>query len=73
MKFRVGIILVSLIALAACGVKGPPLPPVADDPASSERENRAEAALLPSASPSPSAEPMPAVPTSKKKRSKRSR
>ena len=73
MKFGVGVLLASCFVLSACGVKGPPLPPVADDPAASERENKAAEAMLPSPTPSPSAEPMPAVPTPKKKRSTRSR
>ncbi len=52
-----------LLSFAACGVKGPPLPPVADNPAASERENR-EVVAAPSPTPTPS--PTPVKRTSKK-------
>lgn len=56
MKFFLSVLF--LLLLSACGVKGPPLPPVADDPAASERENK-EIAVAPLLAPSPSPSPSP--------------
>ncbi len=39
MKTTLRILMILTTVLMSCGVKGPPLPPVADDPAASERED----------------------------------
>jgi predicted small lipoprotein YifL len=57
-----------VLALAGCGVKGPPLPPIADTPEASERDEKADERLL-GASPRPSPLPSPTPkPKSKRKR-----
>jgi predicted small lipoprotein YifL len=58
---------IALVALSSCGVKGPPLPPVADDPAASEREDK-ERARLAAPSPTPSPSPSPSAAAKKRKR-----
>ncbi len=42
---------------SSCGVKGPPLPPVADTPMDSDRINDTEARPSPTPSPTPSPRP----------------
>ena len=59
--------LVGFTGLSACGVKGPPLPPVADTPDASDRTavSGSVTGFVPSPVPSPMPDPSP---TSKKRR-----
>jgi predicted small lipoprotein YifL len=56
-----------ILTFAACGVKGPPLPPIADTPDASERDEKADERLF-GASPRPSPIPSPSPKPKKKKR-----
>ena len=65
-KSKIGIggaFVAGFVALSACGVKGPPLPPVADTPADSDRA----AVSMPAPSPTPVPSPTPKA-KSKKRR-----
>lgn len=57
-KSKIGIggaLVAGLVGFTACGVKGPPLPPVADTPADSDRA----AVSMPAPSPTPVPSPTP--------------
>lgn len=59
-----GILFGLLLGASACGVKGPPLPPVSDTPEASEREDKERNRVKPEPSPSPAAK------TKKKKKNR---
>jgi len=50
---KISAFLIILGIFSACGVKGPPLPPVVADPSDSEREKVKEVVVAPSPSPTP--------------------
>lgn len=57
MNIRSLILALGILAAAACGVKGPPLPPVADTPQASDAPAMGAASTEPAPVPSPSPKP----------------
>lgn len=68
MKFRLALLLAVVLGIgaAACGVKGPPLPPVADTPQSSDSPAMTGGAPTPITVVSPSPSPTPKTKTKTK-------